>query len=43
MDVINFWQLVAEGNSRCLCISDGSLLPVMAIKFGFEKVSLILK
>ena len=33
-------QLVAEGNSRCLCISDGSLLPVMAAKAGFEKVCL---
>ncbi|KAL9975281.1 hypothetical protein ACROYT_G012431 [Oculina patagonica] len=31
-------QLVAEGNSRCLCVSDGSLLPVMAAKSGFEKV-----
>ena len=32
-------QLVAEGNSRCLCISDGSLLPAMAAKSGFEMVS----
>jgi len=31
-------QLAGEGYSRCLCISDGSLLPVMAAKFGFEKV-----
>lgn len=31
-------QLVAEGHSRCLCISDGSLLPIMAAKLGFEKV-----
>jgi len=38
MDVLFFWQLAGEGYSRCLCISDGSLLPVMAAKFGFEKV-----
>lgn len=31
-------QLVAEGCSQCLCISDASLLPVMAAKAGFEKV-----
>jgi len=31
-------QLVAQGNSRCLCFSDASLLPVMAAKAGFEKV-----
>ena len=36
----NFGQLAADGNSRCVCISDGSLLPVMAAKFGFEKVKL---
>lgn len=31
-------QLVEEGNSRCLCIGDGSLLPVLAATAGFEKV-----
>lgn len=31
-------QLVAEGNSRCLSISDGSLLPLLAAKAGFDKV-----
>lgn len=32
-------QLFAEGSSRCLCISDVSLLPVMAAKAGFDKVA----
>ena len=31
-------KLVAEGNSRCLSISDGSLLPLLAAKAGFDKV-----
>ena len=36
-------QLAAEGYSRCLCISDGSLLPAMAAKFGFEKVKFFMR
>ena len=36
-------QMVSEGCSQCLCISDGSLLPVMATKAGFEKVGFRLK
>ncbi|XP_029200545.2 protein arginine N-methyltransferase 7-like isoform X1 [Acropora millepora] len=31
-------QLAKDGNSRCLCVGDGSLLPVMAARAGFEKV-----
>ena len=34
------FQLVKDGNSQCLCVGDGSLLPVMAARAGFEKVSL---
>ena len=37
--IVSFgFQLAKDGNSRCLCVGDGSLLPVMGARAGFKKV-----